>query len=62
MKKWKVQRRATLWCETRVEAETEEDALRIAREDESVWEFSEELTESFAWDDEVGLWISGEVR
>lgn len=59
MSKFRVQRKATVWVEITIEADTEDEAVAIGESDESLWEFGEEIPESFSWYDLAGLWVSG---
>jgi len=60
MAKFRVQRRATVWFEITVDAENEDEALKIGGQDESLWEHAEEIRGSFEYDDYAELWISEE--
>ena len=56
MATFKIQRRAFAWHKIIVEAPDEKTALEIA-EQESEWEFSEDVTVFFDWDNSVDPWI-----
>jgi len=61
MSKFRVQRKATVWVETTVEAENEEQALAICETDVEVWGGAEELSETFAYDDSAEFWVSRRI-
>lgn len=44
MPEFKVQREYTNWEEITVEADSKEDALAIAEDDEDVWEYSRDVS------------------
>ncbi|CAB4141797.1 hypothetical protein UFOVP419_27 [uncultured Caudovirales phage] len=66
MKDWRIQRPASIWIETTVEAETLEQALELADEDFSAGDYQEaqdscEVSWSKYWaEDEDGEEYSGE--
>jgi hypothetical protein len=44
MREFKVQREYTSWEEITVEADTQEEALTIAEDDDSLWEYAREVS------------------
>ena len=59
MAKFRVQRKATVWVEITLEADSRDEAEEIAQENDKEWVFYPILEDSFDWatDSLTDLWI-----
>ena len=59
MAKFRVQRKATVWVEITIEANSRDEAEEIAQENGEEWVFAPILEDSFDWatDSLTDLWI-----
>ena len=57
MSKFRVQRKASLWLEVIIEADSEQEARKKGETQEELWDEAEEAEYSFLFDDMEDLWV-----